>query len=155
MVRIFMNRTGCWAARSTQFAAGPGDKVWLAVTARARSSSMSASPSDIVAGLVVASRKLEGDYRELEDRVCHLARTTRGFTRWAQNYLPGTRASSQAYGVLWLWFEVAHADKWSDLARAESWPASKFAMGLTDTQLEAPSATIGAPANAKSPVSSG
>ncbi|GAB4076068.1 TniQ family protein [Nostocoides australiense] len=103
-------------------------------TARACSASMIASPADVVAALGAAGRELEIDCRELEDRVRHLAQTTRWFTCWARSYRPGTRACSHVYGVLWLWTDVAHGHTGSLRVVPPPAGARKFAVQLTTEQ---------------------
>ena len=105
-------------------------------TARACSASMTASPADVVAALGVASRELEIDYRELEDRVRRLARTTRWFTRWARANRPGTRPISHVYAVQWLWLEMAQGHVASSPRTGGAWCYRKFARSLTIAQTQ-------------------
>lgn len=105
-------------------------------TARARSASMTASPTDVVTALVAASGELEIDYRDLEDRVRHLARTTRWFTRWARANRPGTRACSHPYAVQWQWLHVAHGHVASAPTAGDPWSYRKFARSLNIAQTQ-------------------
>ncbi|CCH73891.1 conserved hypothetical protein [Nostocoides australiense Ben110] len=106
-------------------------------TARAGSASMTASPAAVVAALGAASRELEIDYRDLEDRVRHLARTTRWFTRWARANRPGSRSSSHSYAVQWLWLEAAQSHLASAPTTGDPWRYRKFARSLTIAQTRA------------------
>ena len=106
-------------------------------TARAGSASMTASPAAVVAALGAASRELEIDYRDLEDRVRHLARTTRWFTRWARANRPDSRSSSHSYAVQWLWLEAAQSHLASAPTTGDPWRYRKFARSLTIAQTRA------------------
>ena len=103
-------------------------------TARACSASMIASPADVVSALGAAGRELEIDYRELEDRVRHLARTTRWFTRWARANRPGTRIGSHTSAVQWLWRELANGHITSAPTQPKPETYRKFARSLTRAQ---------------------
>jgi len=105
-------------------------------TARACSASMTASPADVVTALGAASRELEIDYRGLEDRVRHLARTTRWFTHWARANRPGTRPISHVYAVQWQWLNVASGHVASAPAAGAPWGYRKFARSLTIAQTQ-------------------
>lgn len=112
-------------------------------TARACSASMTASPADVVAALGAASRKLEIDYRELEDCVRHLACTTRWFTRWARANRPGTRRISHVYVVQWQWLNVASGQVTSAPAAGAPWGYRKFARSLTFAQAQTLAELVG------------
>lgn len=99
-------------------------------TARACSASMTASPADVVTALGAASRELEIDYRALEDRVRHLARTTRWFTQWARIHRPGTHPASHGCAVLWIWLEVVHGQAGTAPAGASRSAFRKFVRSL-------------------------
>ncbi len=105
-------------------------------TARACSASMTASPADVVAALGAASRELEIDYRELEDRVRHLAGTIRWFTRWARGNRPGTRPISHVYAVQWQWLNVASGQVTSAPAAGAPRSYREFARSLTIAQTQ-------------------
>jgi len=104
--------------------------------ARASSASMTASTADVVTALGAASRELDVDYRELEDRVRHLARTTRWFTRWARANRPGTRPVSHVYAVQWQWLNVASGQVTSAPAVGTPWVYRKFVRSLTVLQTQ-------------------
>ena len=103
-------------------------------TSRACSASMTASPADVVAAFGAASRDLEIDYRELEDRVRHLARTTRWFSRWARANRPGTRSSSHAHAVNWLWTNAAGGTSSACPLLVARTSANKFSQSLSSDQ---------------------
>jgi hypothetical protein len=103
-------------------------------TARACSASMTASPAAVVAALGVASREMDIDYRELEDRVGRLARTKRWFTHWARANRPGTRTRSHPCAVEWLWRELANGHVTSAPTRPTPEIYRKFARSLTRAQ---------------------
>lgn len=105
-------------------------------SARACSASMTASPADVVTALGAASSELAVDYRELEDRVRHLARTTRWFTQWARANRPGTRPSSHVYAVQWQWLKVASGQVTSAPAAGALWSYRTFARSLTIAQTQ-------------------
>ena len=103
-------------------------------TARACSASMTASPADVAAALARAARRLEIDYRAMEDRVQHLARTKRWFRRWSRHNCRGTRPGSRAYALRWLWLEVAHGHPATVAVAANPRSYRKFARLLTEEQ---------------------
>lgn len=111
-------------------------------TARACSASLTGSPREVVAALRAATRGLDVDYRSLEDRVRHLAGTTRWFTRWARTNRPGTRASSHPYAVYWVWTRVAHGHASAAPAAVGSTRALNFERSLTTAQTAALTALV-------------
>ncbi|MGL5826479.1 MAG: TniQ family protein [Nocardioides sp.] len=119
------------AARALGLAPDLGER-----TARACSASLTGSPRDVHAALFTAAQELHVDYRDLENRIHHLGRTTRWFTRWARNHRPGTRASSHRYAVTWLWLEAAHGHVTSAPLSATPWNFQKFARSVTAAQTQ-------------------
>ncbi|OFE18375.1 hypothetical protein BA895_12140 [Humibacillus sp. DSM 29435] len=108
-------------------------------TARACSSSQTATPSHVIAAIAVAARALDGrDYRHLENQVRRLATTQLWFTQWARAHRPGTLAASQNHAVAWIWTHVAqgHANAAPSSPEAHQYPAAarQFAATLTTDQ---------------------
>ncbi|HRY11302.1 MAG TPA: TniQ family protein [Candidatus Nanopelagicales bacterium] len=111
-------------------------------TARACSASMTASPADVVTALGAASGEMDVDHRELEDRVRHLARTTRWFTQWARIHRPGTHPASHGCAVLWIWLEVVHGQAGTAPAGASRSAFRKFVRSLGPARAGALSMTV-------------
>lgn len=95
---------------------------------------MTGSPAEVAAALAEAARRLEVDYRDVEERVRHLARTERWFRGWARETRPRTHLGTRANALLWLWLEEAHGHITTAPIAADPWSYRKFARLLTGVQ---------------------
>ena len=116
-------------------------------TARASSASLTGPPHDVVKALGAAARELGVDFRDLEDRVRHLARATRWFIQWARTHRAGTRRASHANAVWWLWANAAGGHPNASPARTTAARARRFASSLTSAQVRTLSAAVPMPTN--------
>ena len=116
-------------------------------TARASSASLTGAPHDVVKALGAAARELGVDFRDLEDRVRHLARATRWFIQWARTHRAGTRRASHANAVWWLWVNAAGGHPNASPARTTAARARRFASSLTSAQVRTLSAAVPMPTN--------
>ncbi len=64
------------------------------------------------------------------------------FTRWARTHRPGTRRTSQANAVWWLWANVAGGHPRASPARTTAARAQKFASSLTSLHARTLSAAV-------------
>ena len=87
------------------------------------------------------------DFRDLENRVRHLARATRWFIQWARTQRAGTRRASHANAVWWLWEKVAGGHPIASPARTTPARARKFASSLASAQVRTLSAAASVPTN--------
>lgn len=75
-----------------------GSRTTRSVSARSRP-----GPRRLTAALDVVRANLTGDYRDREQQVHALTASDAWFEQWADEHRPGTRATSYAYAVTYLW----------------------------------------------------
>lgn len=109
--------TWSWAAVLLGF---PGDHA--VDVARRGSSRLTCRPDTFVVALDALADDLDPqvDYRVREDVVRRLATQTRWYRTWARTHTPGSRATSRAHAVTWLWTHWARGL----LGTSPAWAAS-------------------------------
>lgn len=102
---------------------------------------MTAAPGPFVAALTALANHLPDlNHRVCEQRVRDLGQTDEWFTTWVHERRPGTRPSSKAHALTWLWLVTAHGHISTSPGPARPLDARgrayyrRFAQGLTADQ---------------------